>query len=695
MSDRSLIIGGSGMVGQNIHFGIKPRSSDLNILDEKSISNYLDLIETPDCIIHLAALNIRDCEKSPSKAIKINIDGTINMLNVAKKLNIPFIFFSSGAVFSSKLSTTIFNEEMSTSPNCIYGDTKNSAELIVKSYEKSIIIRTGWLFGGIQKTHNKFVELVLNSLLTNTSVKGSEDFFGSPTYCSDIILKMVDLIHRSAYGIHHIVNTGLASGYQIALEVASILQKPISLVENVSASDVPNASPVRSKSECLGTIYEENKLRHWKEALREYIYKYISTKNIDVETKAAEKQLWKTREKCRLCDNYNLHTFFNLESTPPANHFIPIKEYQKTIPLTLAKCKNCSHIQLMEIIEPSYLYSNYLYLSSISPTMTKHLKNTVSEFVKRFEVDYDDNILEIGANDGTCIKELIDMGYKNTIGIDPAKNINNLHNLPIICDFFGSNILNNPNLVKKYKLIYAFHCCAHIENIQDVFQTVYKLLDDDGVFIVEVGYFNEVVKQNNFDVIYHEHIDYHTCYAMNNFCKNNNLTLFDVAKNNIQSGSIQFFISKSLFKREISNNVEDFIQDEFNNNIFNIDYLNLWKSNIIKSAEEFNHLIYGLVQQGNKIAGYGASAKSNTFLHQCKMNNMLIHYIIDDNNLKQNKFTPGLHIPIKSRDYLQINHVDYIVILAWNFVDDIVKLLKSQIDKGTQIIVPFPKFKIL
>ena len=134
MSDRSLIIGGSGMVGQNIHFGIKPRSSDLNILDEKSILNYLDLIETPDCIIHLAALNIRDCEKSPSKAIKINIDGTINMLNVAKKLNIPFIFFSSGAVFSSKLSTTIFNEEMSTSPNCIYGDTKNSAELIVKSF---------------------------------------------------------------------------------------------------------------------------------------------------------------------------------------------------------------------------------------------------------------------------------------------------------------------------------------------------------------------------------------------------------------------------------------------------------------------------------------------------------------------------------------------------------------------------------
>ena len=303
--------------------------------------------------------------------------------------------------------------------------------------------------------------------------------------------------------------------------------------------------------------------------------------------------------------------------------------------------------------------------------------------------------MEIGANDGTCIKELIDMGYKNTIGIDPAENINNLHNLPIICDFFGSNILNNSTIAKKYKLIYAFHCCAHIENIQDVFQTVYKLLDDDGVFIVEVGYFNEVVKQNNFDVIYHEHIDYHTCYAMNNFCKNNNLTLFDVAKNNIQSGSIQFFISKSLFKREISNSVEDFIQDEFNNNICNIDYLNLWKSNIIKSTEEFNHLISGLVQQGKKIAGYGASAKSTTFLHQCRMNNMLIHYIIDDNNLKQNKFTPGLHIPIKSRDYLQINHVDYIIILSWNFVDDIVKHLKGHLDNGIQIIIPFPKFKIL
>lgn len=154
----------------------------------------------------MAALNIRDCEKSPSNAIKVNIDGTINLLNIAKKLNIPFVFFSSGAVFSSKLPTTVFNEKMNTSPNCIYGDTKKSSELIVKTYEKSIIIRTGWLFGGIQKTHNKFVELVLNSLLTNTSVKGSEYFFGSPTYYSDVILKMVDLIHRSAYGVHHIVN---------------------------------------------------------------------------------------------------------------------------------------------------------------------------------------------------------------------------------------------------------------------------------------------------------------------------------------------------------------------------------------------------------------------------------------------------------------------------------------------------------
>jgi dTDP-4-dehydrorhamnose reductase len=689
-----LITGGNGMVGQNIPFGIKPSSIELNVLDETSINNYIKRIERPAAIIHLVALNIRECEKNPSNAIKVNIDGTLNMLKNAMKLDIPFIFFSSGAVFSSRTPGTVFDESMDSNPNCIYGDTKKTAEDYVKLYNKSILIRTGWLFGGIQKTHNKFVELVINSLLANTSVRGSNDFWGSPTYTVDVINKMKYLIDNNKYGTHHIVNSDYATGYEIAIEVSNILNKPNELVESVLASNVPNSSPNRSTSECLTTIHKHNIMRPWKDALKEYTTIYLSSKGMPIPKPA--QVLWNTREKCRLCSNPNLHIFFKLEDTPPANHIVSKPVYQTKIPLTMAKCKACHHIQLLEIIEPSYLYSNYPYLSSISKTMTEHLKSSVKKFVEIFSIPKNANILEIGSNDGTCITELLELGFVNSIGVDPAQNINKLHTLPILCDYFGKDIVSHPKIAgKKFKLIFGFHCCAHIEKIKDVFETAYTLLDDDGIFIIEVGYFLDVIQQNNFDVIYHEHIDYHTVTAMRNFANLNNMKLFNIERNKIQSGSIQFIMCKNSNSQEIMPRIDDLIESESKYGIFNIDYLDRWKTTIVKLSNEFNYLIQGLVTQGKKIAGYGASAKSTTFLHQTRMNNYLIKYIIDDNNIKQNKYTPGLHIPIYSREYLQLEPVDYIVILSWNFSDEIIHLLKHRISNGTRIIIPFPNFRIV
>ena len=265
---------------------------------------------------------------------------------------------------------------------------------------------------------------------------------------------------------------------------------------------------------------------------------------------------WTNREKCRLCNSINLYIFFNLEPTPPANHFVNNPTVQEKIPLDVCICNKCKHIQLLQILNPSFQYSNYLYITSASKTMVNHLLNSVQFFLDKFNIQKTDNILEIGANDGTCIKYLIENGYNNSIGIDPAENIKNNNTLPIICDFFGLDIFKNKKIKRNsYKLIYSFHCCAHIENIKEVFNTIYELLSDDGIFIMEVGYFYEVYKNKLFDTIYHEHIDYHTCKAMKSFCVKNNLILFDVKTNKIQSGSIQFYISKD--KNVIINNSID------------------------------------------------------------------------------------------------------------------------------------------
>jgi dTDP-4-dehydrorhamnose reductase len=697
----ALISGGSGMVGSNINYGYKPTSQEMDITNSKSINSYILKIKNISCIIHLAAMNLRESEEKQSKSIDININGTINMLSVAMKLDIPFILVSSGAVFSSNNPNMKYNEENNTNPNCIYGLTKSSSEKVALLYNKTILIRTGWLFGGHQKTHYKFVENVINNLLMNTSIRASNNFFGSPTYVIDLIEKMNEKILNLDYGIHHIVNSDNGCGYDIAIEIANIIGKPHSLIESVLCNDIPNSGPDRSKSEILETISDKNKLRIWKEALAEYIPKYLDKINYKLE-KISNKdnnitKYWKNREKCRLCNSYNLNVFFNLESTPPANHFVLEPIIQPKIPLDIAICNDCKHIQLIQIVDPKYQYSNYLYVSSTSNTMIHHLENNVDYFTDFLKLSKEDNILEIGANDGVCIKYLLQKGFKNIIGIDPAENINKRHNLPIICDYFGSNILEKDifkNKCNSYKLIYAFHCCAHIENIQDVFDTVYKLLDEDGTFIMEVGYFYEVFKNNSFDTIYHEHIDYHTCIAINNFSKNNNLILYKVRKNMIQGGSIQFFFSKNL-KKNIEQSVLDTIETEKEIRLHNIKTLNKFKTNVLRCGKDINYILNSLYSYGKKIAGYGASAKSTTFLHQFKLSGKLFDFIIDDSIYKQNYYSPGLHIPIKPFDILETEKIDYILILSWNFADDLIKKLEPYIENGIRIIIPFPQIKII
>jgi dTDP-4-dehydrorhamnose reductase len=695
--NNALITGGSGMIGSNINFGYKPSSLEMDITDTKSIETYINSITNVSCIIHLAAINLRESETNCKKAIDVNITGTTKMLNAAMRRNIPFVLLSSGAVFSSMNANIAFDENFKTCPNSLYGISKASSEEIALLYDKTIVIRTGWLFGGNQKNHYKFVESAINNFLICKEVKASNNFFGSPTYVIDLIEQMNFLLINSKYGVHHVVNDEFANGYEIASEIAEILGINKNLILSVKSEEIPNSGPKRSSTEILETIYPFNKLRSWKTSLAEYIKKYCENSFTVLEKQNPIKK-WNDRKICRLCDSKNLKPFLKLHPTPPANHFVSEPCIQELIPLETGICDNCSHIQLLQIIEPDFLYSNYFYVSSASVSMINHLKNSVIEFTNFLNISKtEDYILEIGANDGVCIKHLINNGFKNVVGIDPAANINERHDLPIVCDFFGSNILDKfKSDYKPFKLIYGFHCCAHIENIQDVFNTVYNLLDDHGSFIMEVGYFYEVFKNNLFDTIYHEHIDYHTCLAIQKFGLKNNLLLFKVCENNIQGGSIQFFFCKNNNTNvHIDQSVYDAIDKEYSFGLHNYNKLSLWKNKITLCGNDINYLLNSLITYGKRIAGYGASAKSTTFLYEYRLNNKLIDYIVDDSIFKQDFYSPGLHIPIKSSNYLSIQKVDYIIILSWNFTADIIEKLESYRNNGLRIIIPFPEIKII
>lgn len=403
--------------------------------------------------------------------------------------------------------------------------------------------------------------------------------------------------------------------------------------------------------------------------------------------------IWKNRNNCRLCNSLKLNIFYKLNPTPLANNFSFTIKNQIVIPLDLCICEECKHVQLIQIVNPVTLYSNYLYVSSTSHVMSVHLEQNVLKFVKRLNLQNTDNILEVGANDGVCVKQLLKYGFANVIGIDPSININSMHNLPIICDFFNKNIIDKLN-GKKFKLIFGFHCFAHIENIQEVFDTIYKLLDDDGTFIMEVGYFYQIFLKKCFDVIYHEHIDYHTCTAIEQFSKKYNLFLYDALENDIQGGSIQFYFSKNKNKK-IENTINECKKNELSMNIFDIVFLNEWKNSIINTGHSIKTILNELINKGKIIVGYGAPAKLTTFLYQYELDNKIIKYIVDENPLKQNRFSPGTNIPIKSIQHLTVDFPDYIIIFSWNFADEIIVKLEKYRKKGGYVIIPFPKIKIL
>jgi len=686
MLTNALITGGSGMIGSKMNYGTKPSSTELNITDINQINDYMNTHNGFSCIIHLVALNLRDSENDPIKAIHVNIDGTMNMLNVAKKLNIPFIYLSSGAVFSSSNSNTKFCETHHTSPNCIYGATKCAAENIALSYDKTILIRTGWLFGGNQKKHYKFVDHAYNHIINDRSVICCDNFYGSTTYVMDLIHEMEALILKNSFGVYHIVNDGVSTGKDVGEHIVHVLNKSPSLIDTRPFSDIPNHGPHRSTTEVLVST-RLHKLRHWKLALTEYILSL--TKPV---TKESVVKKWINRETCRLC-NHSIIDFLNLEPTPPANHFINKPAPQEYIPLDVTICEHCKHIQLKQILDSEFLYSHYFYVSSTSSIMTEHLKNSVTQFTK--DLTKESRILEIGANDGVCIKELLNQGFVHVLGIDPATNIHSRHNLPILCDYFGNKSKHRiQSAYATFNLIYAFHCMAHIEDIQDVFTTIYELLEPDGVFIMEVGYFYEVFKTKQFDVIYHEHIDYHTCTAIDVFSRTKGLYLFNVIENSIQGGSIQFYFTKNK-QCTIQESVKKSIQKETDLNLFNIDHLYGWQFEIEKVCNDMNVIINGFVNTGKKIAAYGASAKSTTFLHQLKISKHVIRYIVDDNVYKQNFYSPGLNIPIKPSNILSSDKVDYIIILSCNFSSEIIQKLDMYRKTGLRIILPFPEIRII
>lgn len=409
----------------------------------------------------------------------------------------------------------------------------------------------------------------------------------------------------------------------------------------------------------------------------------------------------KKERSCRLCGSSDLDSVLKLASTPPANAFIPksrIDLEQKKYPLELFFCKDCYHVQLLEIVDPVELFENYVYVSGTSPVFVDHFYKYAQHVVDTYKPSKDLLVLDIGSNDGTLLKFFKTQGY-TTIGVDPAKEISKKaqqEGIETINDFFTLEL--SEKIKNKYSLaslITANNVFAHCDDLKGMTKAIYNLLSPEGLFIFEVSYLLDVYQKTLFDTIYHEHLSYHSVIPLVKFFQENNMELIDVLRVNTHGGSIRCVVKKQTNQRPINQSVRKAVNQEKSNSLDKKNIFFNFADKIQQRKKELNNFVNKIKSDNKTIAGFGAPAKATTLMYEFGLNQNVLDFIVDDSPFKQGLYSPGLHIPILSSSAIYTLKPDYLLILAWNFSDSIIKNNKKFIDLGGKFVIPLPNLQVI
>ena len=387
---------------------------------------------------------------------------------------------------------------------------------------------------------------------------------------------------------------------------------------------------------------------------------------------------------CRSCGETKLKRVVSLGYQPLANNLLKKKnEKTELYPLEMNYCPACHNCQLSISVEAKKMFSNYLYTSSTSKSFREHFVNATKKYVKELRLKPKKSyIIDIGSNDGVALKPFKDLGFKNIVGIEPAKNLAKIANKNKIktLNFFLEK-KNIKKIKKNADLVLASNVFAHSDNLKEMAECMKKLLKKDGTIIIEVQYLLNTLKDLTFDNIYHEHYNYWSLTSLVNFFNQFNLTIFRAEKITTHGGSIRIYLKNKKVK--IEKNVKSLLKEEEDFGIKKFSTYQKFADKIYKIRSNVIDNLKKLKKKNKEIIGYGSPAKATTALNFFGVTNQ-IDYIIEDNPLKHGKFLPGVKIPIFSKNKLN-KKASTILVLAWNFFDDIKKNNSSLSDNFINI----------
>ncbi len=403
---------------------------------------------------------------------------------------------------------------------------------------------------------------------------------------------------------------------------------------------------------------------------------------------------------CRFCQSKNLIPYLNLGFTPLADRFLSLKqlnESEKYYPLVVVLCTKCGLSQLNYTVNPKELYQDeYPYSMSLTKTGSDHYENFAASISKKFNLNNKDLVIDIGSNIGILLGGFKKYGTR-VLGVDPAENMAKIackKGIETIADFFIPTIAKK--IRRKYgpaKIIVGTNVFAHIFDHHQFIKALKLLLDKKGVFIFESPSFMNLIKNMEYDTIYHEHLLYLSLKPVINFFEQFDMEIFNVENYQIHGGSFRVFIARKE-KFPINSSVLTQLKQEKMAKIHSLKTLKEFSKKVSKNRNELMNFIQKLKKQNKKIAIVSTPAKGMTLLNYCHIGPEHIDFATEKSKLKIGKFTPGTHIPILSDSELIKRKPDYALLLAWNFSKEIMKNMKDYKKIGGKFIIPIPYPKI-
>lgn len=400
-------------------------------------------------------------------------------------------------------------------------------------------------------------------------------------------------------------------------------------------------------------------------------------------------------QNCRFCSTQLQHTFCNLGKTPPSNSYLKnLDQKEFPFPLHAYVCNKCYLVQLGQFQRPDEIFSNYAYFSSFSTSWVEHAKLYADQISNRLHLNSKNLVIEIASNDGYLLQHF---KAKNIpiLGIEPAKNVAQAakeKGIPTLVKFFGKETALELAAEGKYAdLLIGNNVLAHVPDLNDFVSGLKILLNSTGIITLEFPHLLQLIRQNQFDTIYHEHFSYFSLLSVEKVFAKHNLELFDVDQVPTHGGSLRIYLQHVGGKQKVEPSVSDLRAKEIS---FGLDKIETYLSFSQKTKSLKSDLLEFLTRirsEGKKIAGYGAPAKGNTLLNFCGINTDLIPFTVDLSPHKQGHYLPGSHIPIYAPEKILQYKPDYLLILPWNLKTEIQKQMAFIKDWGGKFVLPIPQ----